>query len=89
MLIATTVIGLITMPETGATNLMSWEKEKFDELKAHESSVKVGDGRSLSVKGIGNLKMNTICLNYTIVEVTIYDVLYVPDLGTNLISMVR
>ena len=39
------------------------------------------------VKGIGNIKMNIICLKGTIVDLVVHDVLYVPDLSTNLISI--
>ena len=39
---------------------MSWEKENFEKMKQYDSQVKVGDGRSLPVKGIGNIKMS-IC----------------------------
>ncbi len=37
---------------------MSWEEEKFEEMKQYDSQVKVGDGRSLPVKGIGNIKFH-------------------------------
>ena len=40
---------------------MSWEEEKFEEMKQYDSQVKVGDGSSLPVKGIGNVKMSFIC----------------------------
>jgi hypothetical protein len=40
---------------------MSWEEENFEEMKQYDSQVKVGDGRSLPVKGIGNVKMSFIC----------------------------
>ncbi len=39
---------------------MSWGKNKFEELKSYVETVKVGDGRSLTVNGIGNIKMNII-----------------------------
>ena len=66
---------------------MSWEEENFEEMKQYDSQVKVGDGRSLPVKGIGNIKMSIICLKETIVDLVVHDVLYVPDLSTNLISI--
>ena len=66
---------------------MSWEEENFEEMKQYDSQVKVGDGRSLPVKGIGNIKMSIICLKGTIVDLVVHDVLYVPDLSTNLISI--
>jgi hypothetical protein len=44
---------------------MSWEKENFEEMKQYDSQVKVGDGRSLPVKGIGNIKMKLIVSKVT------------------------
>ena len=66
---------------------MSWEEEKFAEMKPYDSKVKVGNSRSLPVNGIGNIKMGIICLKGTIVDLVVHDVLYVPDLSTNLISI--
>ena len=46
---------------------MSWEEENFEEMKQYNSQVKMGDGRSLPVKGIGNIKMSIFCLKGTMV----------------------
>ncbi len=47
----------------------------------------MGDGRSLPVKGIGNINMSIICLKGSIVDLEVHDVLYVPILSKNLISI--
>jgi hypothetical protein len=37
-------------------------------MKQYDLKVKVGDGRSILVKGIGNIKMSIICLKGTMVN---------------------
>ena len=77
----------IWLLDFGATNHMCWEKNIFKELKPHTSTVIVGDGRSLPVKGKGSIEMNAMCENGKIIKLTVYDALYVPELRTNLISI--
>ncbi len=73
--------------DSDATNHMSWQEENFEEMKPYDSKMKVGDGRSLPVKGICKIKMNIICLNGSLIDLVVHDVLYVPDISTNLISI--
>jgi len=47
--------------DPGATNYACCSEEAFETLKTYNSSIKVGDGRSLDVIGTGsiNLKVNS------------------------------
>ena len=72
--------------DSGATNHIACSREVFKNLKPHKSTIKVGDGRSLKVKGIGEV-MIEIESNNSILELTFKDTLYVPEMNANLISI--
>jgi hypothetical protein len=61
-------------------------REKFIEIQAIDSTIEVGDGRQLEVKGIGTVQLK-IKVNNEIHHVKIEKTLYVPELSTNLISI--
>ncbi|CAF0874876.1 unnamed protein product [Brachionus calyciflorus] len=58
----------------------------FIDPKPHSSKVKVGDGRDLEVMGIGNIKAKINSKDGS-KSITIENVLYVPELSVNLISI--
>ena len=73
--------------DSGATSHMCCEKSLFKELKPYQSSIKVGDGRTVKVNGKGTIKCKAKINNKETHNLTINDVLYVPDLSLNLISI--
>jgi hypothetical protein len=56
-------------------------------MKPYSSSIKVGDGRSLNVDGVGSIKLKVFSSHKKMISLTIEDALYVPTLSTNLISI--
>ena len=73
--------------DSGATNHICCSKEMFQSLAEYNSFVQVGDGRNLEVNGKGNIKLQTITTSGMIINLTISEALYVPELTTNLISL--
>jgi hypothetical protein len=72
--------------DSGATNHNCCDKDMFEILKKYSSTVKVGDGRKLQVKGFGQIECDIIT-NDNKKKLNITEVLFVPDLSTNLISI--
>jgi hypothetical protein len=72
--------------DSGASNHCCYSKEAFQSMKQHTSIIKVGDARELKVMGIGSvqLKIQSEC---GFVNIIISDVLFVPELSVNLISI--
>ncbi|KAA3465958.1 Retrovirus-related Pol polyprotein from transposon TNT 1-94 [Gossypium australe] len=69
--------------DSGCTNHLTHEKELFKELKSTEfKKVKIGKGDYIAVKGKGTIAI-TSCLGTKF----IIDVLYVPDIDQNLVSV--
>ena len=69
--------------DTGCTNHMTHDKELFMELKPSKIlDVKIGHGSYILVKGIGTIAIATHSGTKTI-----FDLLYVPDLDQNLLSV--
>ena len=79
--------------DSGANRHMCNDGEKFVEfryLKPDESrKVRVGDGFSLEAIGKGTIKVRTKSTNGKITKCVLRDVLYVPDLRFNLLSVSR
>ena len=46
--------------DSGATNHVCCNKEKFATLESYESTIKVGDGRALKVTGKGNIFLKVL-----------------------------
>ncbi|OMO99220.1 hypothetical protein CCACVL1_03887 [Corchorus capsularis] len=70
--------------DTGCSNHMSGDKKAFAELdETFTDTVKFGDDSTVEVKGKGNVRIQT---NSGQVQ-SILNVLYVPDLKTNLLSI--
>ena len=75
--------------DSGATCHMCNDKTAFDSLHPLPSStnVTVGDGRSLPAAGKGNVTLNMNLPEGRTETCTLHDVLYVPDLAYNLLSI--
>ncbi|CAF1077662.1 unnamed protein product, partial [Brachionus calyciflorus] len=76
----------IWLLDSGATNHLCCVKSMFKDLKPHNSKVKVGDGRDLEVIGIGNIEAKITSRN-ELKSLTLTNVLFVPELSVNLISI--
>ena len=72
--------------DSGATNHISCLRSMFKQFKHYDSTIKVGDGRQLQVKGIGTVECEIITRGEKR-KLVISETLYVPDLSTNLISI--
>ena len=75
--------------DSGATSHMCRDKKSFSALYQSEDPVDVvlGDGRTLSAVGRGNVELDMVLPNGKVKSCTLYDVLYVPDLSYNLVSV--
>ncbi|KMQ91985.1 gag-pol polyprotein [Lasius niger] len=73
--------------DSGASAHMTGNREYFTQIhKAHLSHIIVANDVSLSVQGTGDVKVK-ISLHGTIDQITVKDVLYVPGLSPNLLSV--
>ena len=69
--------------DSGCTNHMTHDKELFKELKSTESKkVRIGNGEYIAVKGKGTIAIAS-CFRTKLIT----DVLYVPDIDQNLLSV--
>lgn len=78
--------------DSGATDHMSFQKEWFKNfvpLLKKTCQVRIGDGRKLSVKGTGDIEVQVTNSRRSSPIYIIKDVLFVPDLGRNFISVSR
>ena len=76
--------------DSGASTHMCHKEEDFTELKKNDcnGTVSIGDGTAIPVKGVGTIKVMSV-VNGKKVAVHLKDVLYVPNLSCNLISVTR
>lgn len=74
--------------DTGATSHMCNNKYSFMTLTLFEKTREcmVGDGNRVTILGKGNVKVKCFVETGTVVAI-LYDVLYIPDLATNLLSI--
>ena len=73
--------------DSGASEHMCWNKNMFDEIYKIETNkmVQFGNGQKIQAKGYGNI--NLLAFNGTkLINTTLSNVLYVPDLKFNLFS---
>ncbi|XP_071933991.1 uncharacterized protein [Coffea arabica] len=69
--------------DSGCTHHMAYDESIFKELdKSYISKVKIGNGDCIGVKGKGN-----VVIDYGSDTKIIYDVLYVPEINQNLLSV--
>ena len=73
--------------DSGASNHFCNTVKMFIVKNDFTSIVKVGDGRELKVRGIGIVELEVELENHTKAKLTLHDVLYVPELNYNLISI--
>jgi len=67
--------------DSGCTTHLCFEKEKFENFhKYRKDAVVIGDNSTLEVQGIGSVRIHGKVLN---------DVLYVPKLWMNLLSIIQ
>ena len=73
--------------DSGASEHMTCYKECFQDYQqfSDPQSVKLGDGR-VDALGLGSIKLR-MTFKVSDVNVTMYDVLYVPKLSSNLFSV--
>jgi len=70
--------------DTGCSNHMTGHKDWFCEIdETLKRNIKFGDGRSVMAKGIGKVAIRRVDGS----KVTISDVLYVPNMESNLLSL--
>ena len=71
--------------DSGCTNHMTYDRELFRELgETTISKVRIGNGARIAVKGKGTVAIE----GYTGLKL-IYDVLYVPEINQNLLSVTQ
>lgn len=78
--------------DSGATDHMSFQRECFKNFVPFVKDtcqVRIGDGRRLPVRGTGDIEVQVINSEQPGPVHTIKDVLFVPDLGRNFISVSR
>ena len=77
--------------DSGATTHMCSNKKAFTTLYQLESPIKVtvGDGRALTAIGRGDVVLNMECPSSESESCTLHDVLYVPELSYNLVSVAK
>ncbi|KAL5494293.1 hypothetical protein EMCRGX_G015594 [Ephydatia muelleri] len=77
--------------DSGATTHMCSNKKAFTTLYQLESPIKVtvGDGRALTAVGRGDVVLNMECPSSKSESCTLHDVLYVPELSYNLVSVAK
>jgi predicted aspartyl protease len=69
--------------DSGCTNHMTYDKELFKELRSSETSkVRIGNGQNIAVKGKGTIAIVS-CSGTKLIS----DVLYVPEIDQNLLSV--
>lgn len=79
--------------DSGASTHMCTERKSFESLvQPREDTPKmvtVADGKSAEVKGVGSCRIRCYGTGDTERNLTLSNVLYVPDLNTNLVSVAR
>ena len=74
--------------DSGASSHMSWEREIFTTYKElNNSTVKVGDGRTLKVAGEGTVLVKVLSESHKPITLTMNRVLHVPEMSCNLMSV--
>ena len=74
--------------DTGATKHMTGNKDWLSEMKRSTCSVSTGGGHVMTCEGIGKVSL-TVNIKGTKSDVTLHDVLYIPELTVNLFSTTR
>ena len=72
--------------DSASTTHISCDRDYFIEIKNHSESVYLANGNLLLAIGIGDCRLNLNC-GGSVLECTIKDVLYVPEMQGNLLSV--
>jgi len=75
--------------DSGATSHISSERELFTQMREISDHITIADGRRLTIKGIGTVKLPMGAQRKRYRCVTIKRVLYVPECDCNLLSLSR
>ena len=71
--------------DSGASQHISAQRERFQDYRAISPlMIQIGDGSEIKGEGIGNIPLETESSH-----VTLRDVLYVPNIGSNLLSVAK
>jgi transposase InsO family protein len=73
--------------DSGAWYHMSWDRTQFRTYRATKQSIQVADGRIQECQGIGTIVLSVKDDKGKTDDVTVKDVLYVPSLQNNLLSL--
>ena len=72
--------------DSGASDHMFWDRKLFDEYKTIDGEIIAANNSSLKISGKGSLRISTIVEGEDF-DVTLKDVLHVPELFVNLLSV--
>ena len=79
----------VWVTDSGATKHMTGRKEWLSEMKPTVTAIKMGGGQIMPAIGVGKVSLTVINSAGEAADVTLNDVLYVPDLKVNLFSVIR
>jgi len=79
----------IWVVDSGATKHMTNHPEQVSDVVYHDGIVTAAGGKQLKSIGSGNVTVTAVSISKVEVRLVIQDVLIVPDLGTNLLSVER
>ena len=77
--------------DSGASSHMTWDRELYNDLRtlSNPEDVLIGDGNVVKARGIGEIAVNCIVENGETKEGILYNVLYIPELRSNLFSVLK
>ncbi|TPX38458.1 DNA-directed DNA polymerase, partial [Synchytrium endobioticum] len=71
--------------DSGCSNTSTFDRSKFITFRPYNGNIIVGDGRKITIQGIGTVMLTTMIYGQ-ITQIAINDAHYIPDLTRNLIS---
>ena len=75
--------------DSGATKHMTWNRSIFTEFRPMTNTVTMADGDKIECHGIGSVKLYSMDLASNKTNILLQEVLFVPELSGNLISVGR
>ena len=73
--------------DSGATVHMTWDRGSFLTFQEDRDSILVANGDSIAVLGRGRIQLQSTTPGGTVSKLLVPDVLYVPELTINLLSL--